>query len=202
MKTLTRLLLCGIALLAISGCSYNVGFNSSYLPPAGIAGKHDGKVLVLMSQQEQDWVYSGHPTSYTASATTLSVPLGNITKQVALEVFSRHFTEVDFANARPAGGQYTMVVNPRVSHFEYAYNQLKNLGFAITPEIKLDLDVTLYDAKGNKVMEKTYRSGLQEGESYMMSGSPHEKVNQALHKTLYTHMSQAVSDALLQLSAR
>lgn len=202
MNAFIRLALCGLAVLLVSGCSYNVGFNSSYLPPGGIAGKHDGKVLVVMSQQEQDWVYSGHPTSFTASATTLSVPLGNITKQVAIEVFSRHFAEVDTATALPGNGQYTLVVNPRIKHFEYAYNQLKNLGFAITPEIKLDLDVTLLDDNGRKLMEKTYSSGLKEGESYVMSGSPHEQINQALHQALYAHMTQAAQDALALLGTK
>lgn len=200
MTRFIRLTLCGIAALLITGCSYKVGFNSSYLPPAGIVGKHDGKALVVMTQEEQDWVYSGNPTSFTGGGTTLTAPLGNITKQVALEVFSRHFAEVASATEMPDSGRYTLVVNPHVTHFEYAYNQLKNLGFAITPEVKIDLAVTLYDGTGNKLLDKTYSSDLVEGESYVMSGGPEQKVNQALHKALYDQLEQAAQDALQLLA--
>lgn len=196
MRTLIRLALLALTTLIISGCSYKVGFNSSYLPPAGIVGKTDGKALVLMTQEEETWIYSGHPTSFTGGGTTLTVPMGNITKQVALEVFSRHFAQVDTANDLGKAAGYTLVVNPRVKHFEYAYNQLKNLGFAITPEVKLELGVKLFDGSGQQLLDKTYVSGNLEGESYMMSGSPEEKVNKALHQALYDLMSQAARDSL------
>lgn len=200
MNTFIRPALLGLVVVLLSSCSYKVGFDASYLPPAVVAGKHAGKVLVLMSPQEQEWIYEGNPTSFTGGGTTLTAPLGNITKQVAIEVFSRHFDTVDTAEALPEDGQYIIVANPRIRHFEYAYNQLKNLGFAITPQIKVELDVTLFDNKNNKLMEKTYTSGLQAGESYMISISPEEKVNQALHKALFAQMTLAAQDALMVLS--
>lgn len=194
--------LLGTALLTtavLSGCSFNAGYNSTYLPPAGITTKIDEKILIVMSEQEQEWVYSGNPASFTGGGTTLTVPLGNITKQIALEVFSRRFAAADAAVELPTDSAYRIVVNPRVSRFEYAYNQLKNIGFAITPEVQLDLDVKLYDASGSQVLAKSYESGIRSGDSYMVSGSPAEKINQTMHRTLFELMEQAADDTVAAL---
>jgi len=201
MQIFKPLTLISIAALFLSACSYNAGFNSTYLPPEGITTKINERVLIVMSEQEQEWVYSGNPTSFTGGATTLTIPLGNITKQIAIEVFSRHFRSADSAKGLPTDSTYRIAVNPRVSHFEYAYNQLKNLGFAITPEIKLDLDVKMFDSLGKQVMQKTYSAGLRSGESYMVSGSPAEKINQTLHRALFELMENAAVDAVGALNS-
>lgn len=201
MKVFKPLALMGIAVLFLGACSYNAGFNSTYLPPEGITTKINERVLIVMSEQEQEWVYSGNPTSFTGGATTLTIPLGNITKQIAIEVFSRHFRGTESATQLPDDSTYRIAVNPRVSHFDYAYNQLKNLGFAITPEIQLDLNVKMFDGLGKQVMEKTYSSGLRSGESYMVSGSPAEKINQTLHRALFELMEDAAVDAVAELNS-
>ena len=188
--------------LLITGCAYNVGFTSSYLPPTSLVGKLDGKALIFMTTDQEQWVYSGHPTSFTGGGTTLSIPLGNITKQVALIVFSRYFEEVDSGSKMDAASQYQIVVNPNVQHFEYAYSQLKHLGFAITPAVALDLQVTWFDATGKQLLQKTYSSGKQEGETYMVSGSPGEKVNQVLHKALADLMTQAAEETVKLVASR
>jgi len=114
-------------------------------------------------------------------------------------VFSRHFQKAELANELPEPSPYKLMVNPRVQHFEYAYNQLKNLGFAITPEVKIDLDVTFYDQSGNEMLKKTYDSGIRSGSSYMVSGAPSEKINQAIHETLYDLLDQAAKEIINQL---
>ena len=188
-----------IVVAILSGCAYKVGYNSSYLPPAGVTGKIDGAALVVMTEQEVAWIYSGNPTTFTGGGTTLTVPLGNITKQVALEVFTRYFERVENATGLAGAADYLIVVNPRVTNFEYAYKQLKNLGFAITPGVTISLDVKLFDGAGEQLMQKTYASGEREGASYAMTGSPNEKINKILHETLFELMSLAANDAIAML---
>jgi len=180
--------------LLLGGCSFKAGYNSTYLPPEGVIAKVDEPILIVMTKDEQEWVYSGHPTSFTGGATTLTIPLGNITKQIALEVFSRRFKSAELAHELPADSEFRLALNPRIKHFEYAYNQLKNLGFAITPEVQLDLTVKLLNSAGKHAFEKTYSSGLRSGSSYMISGSPHEKINATIHKTLFELMELAAKD--------
>ncbi len=186
-----------VAALLLSGCAYSVGYNSTYLPApaAGASGERvAGEVLIYMPQQDVDWVYSGHPTSFTASATTLSIPLGSITQQIAVRVFARDFSSVQAVTSLEGRSGYLVEVQPKVRHFEYAYNQLRNLGFAITPEVSLELHVLARDPAGKVVLDKVYESGLVQGETYMASASPAEKTNTAVHQVLWRLLSQAATD--------
>lgn len=156
----------------------------------------NGKALIYTEAADDQYVFSGHPTSFTGSGTTLSIPLGLITKQIAIIVFGKIFREgADSANSIDKATNYTVVVTPKVTHFEYAYNQLKNLGFAITPETRLTLNVKLFDKNNKLIFEKSYDSSLASGETYVISGEPDEKVNQIVHKTLFDLMRQAAMDA-------
>jgi hypothetical protein len=193
---LIRLVVATFVVLWVSGCAYNVAYNPSYLPPAPSVTKSEGKVLIMMTAEQEQWVYSDHPTSFTGSGTTLTIPIGSITKQVALSVFEKYFQQVGAGENMQQAADYQLVVNPVVQHFEYAYNQLKNLGFAITPEVQIDLHVTVYNSGGKELLSRTYSSGEKEGSSYMISGSPDERINKMVHETLYELMMQAAQDSL------
>jgi hypothetical protein len=190
-----------LALMLLSGCAYNVGYNSTYLPAEQTHQKTPGKVLIYMPDKDANWVFKGHPTSFTGGGTTLTIPLGDITRQIAVRAFSNEFTSVTAADMIKNQADYTMVVQPRVKHFEYAYNQLKNLGFAITPETRVDLSVKASDSQGRTIIDKVYQSGKIEGETYMASASPAEKVNAAVHKTLWKLMNDAIADIKTRLLA-
>lgn len=138
-----------------TGCSYKAGYNVTYLPELPTIARHDGKVLIYMTQEDVQWVYSGNPTSFTGSASTLTLPLGNITKLVAERAFSEHFSQVQASTTLDDAARYLVAVQPRVQKFEYAYNSLQNLGFAITPEVWLDLHVRAFDNQGTEIFEKT-----------------------------------------------
>ena len=187
-------LLAGSLLLA--GCTFNGGYNPSYLPPEPTALGIPGKSLVVLEAVDANWTYSGKPTSFTGSATTLKLPVGEITRQIALKVFGAAFKDgADFRYAAGETAGYRLVVKPRVIRFSYAYNQLKNLGFAVTPQVDLDLHVTLLAPDGKVLLDKTYASGVTAGGTYVFSGQPAERVNKALHETLYKLMSDAAVDA-------
>jgi len=178
----------------LTGCAYNVGYNSTYLPATEAHSRSDAKVLIYMPAADADWAFTGHPTSFTGGGTTLSIPLGNITQQIAVRAFSQNFTTVHTDNTLKDQADYTVIVQPRVQHFEYAYDQLKNAGFAITPEVWVDLHVKALDAQGKALLDKVYKSGKIEGETYMASASPAEKINAAVHKTLWKLMNDAIAD--------
>lgn len=188
--------LLAVLALIISGCTSTVGYNPTYLPGDAQRLNLTGKSLVVMSDVDAQWIYSGHPTSFTGGGSTLSVPMGEITKQVALRVFGAAFTDgADFRNSAQDASGYRLVIQPKVSSFSYAFNQLKNLGFAITPTINLELHVQLLSADGKTLLDKTYTSGPTEGASYALSGSPGEKINQLVHQTLFKLMTNAAEDA-------
>lgn len=184
------------AALLYSGCSFNAGYNPSYLPAQAMSLGIPGKSAVVMEATDAQWVFSGGPTSFTGGGTTLSVPVGEITKQVALKVFGSAFKDgADYRDKPQNLSPYRLVVQPKVGQFTYAYNQLKNLGFAVTPQVTLQLNVVLLAPDGSKLLEKQFSSGTVDGDTYMLSGQPAEKVNQLLHQVLFKLMTDAAMEA-------
>lgn len=191
-------LLLGVILgtLLTSGCAFNAGYNPSYLPAQPMALGITGKSAVVMEATDAQWTFTGGPTSFTGGGTKLTLPLGEITKQVALKVFGAAFASgVDFRDKPTDLGAYRLVVQPKVGQFTYAYNQLKNLGFAVTPQVTMHLNVTLLGPDGKKLHEKQYSSGTVDGDTYLLSGQPAEKVNQLLHQVLFKLMTDAALEA-------
>jgi hypothetical protein len=182
--------------LLLAGCTFNGGYNPSYVSAQPMALGIAGKSLVVLETGDANWTYSGKPTSFTGSATKLTLPLGEITRQVALKVFGAAFRDgADSRNTAVDIAGYRLVVKPKIARFSYAYNQLKNFGFAVTPQVELDLHVALVSPDGKTLLDKNYASGLSEGDTYVLSGQPAEKVNQILHQTLFRLMTDAALDA-------
>jgi hypothetical protein len=131
-----------------TACSYKAGYNVTYMPKSPETVLNEGMVLIYMTQEEEGQIFTGSPTSITGGATTLSLPLGNITKQIAEHIFSQHFSQVRTSNTMTNTAMYVVTIRPTVQEFEYAYNSLQNLGFAITPEVEVSLHVEVFDANG------------------------------------------------------
>jgi hypothetical protein len=185
----------------LAGCAFKGGYDPSYLPSSAMKLGIPGKALVVLEVSEEQRTYKDNPTSFTGSATTLELPLGEITKQISLQVFGAAFTDgADFRNEAVPGSDYRLIVKPRVSRLDYYYNQLKNLGFAITPQLEMELTVVMLNGDGTMLLENTYISGRSEGDTYVVSGSPDEKVNKLIHLTLFKLMTDAAVDVQKALS--
>lgn len=186
------------ALAFVSGCSHVATYNPAYITgqTTDLQLSIDGKALVYTTTEDDAYIFSGHPTSFTGGGTTLELPLGKITREVAIAVFNKMFKGgVDTAQALPQTGDYRLIMRPRVTQFEYAYNQLKNAGFAITPQTRITLEVSLLNSQGQVLLQKQYDSGLRDGETYIVSGSPAETINQTVHVVLASLMKNAAWDA-------
>ena len=85
-------------------------------------------------------------------------------------------------------------MQPKVSAFSYEYNQLKNVGFAITPTVVLTLEVAVLDNAGKTINQRRYDSGTVEMPAYFMSGSPGEEIGKAAHKAVFDLMVVAARD--------
>ena len=97
-----------------------------------------------MEDEEESFVYSGSPSSFTGSGTTLTIPLGFVLREVAEEILEDRFSGgTDFANEFKSNEGYKIALHPCIKHFDYRFNQLKNIGFAITPEVEVDIQVKI-----------------------------------------------------------
>lgn len=186
---------------ALAGCNSTVQYNRVYLgnaqPPA--AGTIAGKALLQTTADEDGYVFSGNPTSLTGGGTTMAIPLGRINLESAKLVFSQLFSEGVSVSGEPVPGErYAAIIHPTVTGFEYAYNQLRNAGFAITPQASVGIAIEVRNAAGDIVSARTYESGVRDGDTYFMSSEPAEKINELTHRLfmeLFTRAAQDLYDA-------
>ena len=200
------------AAVLISGCAYTTAYNPSYLAAARRPSSHmvDGKVLIVTTVQDDVSIYTGNPTSFTGSGTTLTLPIGSIVKEAAVAAFSDTFKGGAHTfnwgsgtfEAIPNAEQYTAIVAPRLVSYSYEYNQLKNAGFAITPTAVVAVEVRVVDSKGATRFQKQYMSGPVEAESYMVNFSPHEEISKVTHKAFYDMFSNAAADVAREFGAK
>lgn len=196
-SALIKLSLAAIAMGTTLGCSHTATYNKGYVPSEALSvpKKLEGKALIFTVQEDDARNFKGNPASFTGNATTLELPLGVMTREIAGIVFAGMFEGgVEKSNSLDNLAEYSLALTPKWTGFEYAYNQAKNLGFAITPQAQIKLHVKLTDPLNQTFYENTYESGIADGGTYMISGSPAEKINQVVHKILYEQMKRASLD--------
>jgi hypothetical protein len=191
-----------LAALTLGGCAYEVGYRSEYLrnePPQYVA---QGKLLVVMPDEQRAFAYEGPPNSRTGDFTTLTVPVGNIVQEIASHVFGECFAYgVEFADSRAGRDDYVLALEGNLQEFIYSYTKVIDEGFDveraevwIVPEVDISFAVKGYNLAGEQVLDKVYDSGVTAGEEYMVASRPAERINRTLHATLHDLMLQVVAD--------
>jgi hypothetical protein len=190
-----------LALVALlSGCATSIAYRADYVTERPVAAEEQiaGKVLVYTTKNDDERLTTGGATSFTGGGAKLTTPIGMMIREVALKVFSRVATNgASEANELTDAGRYSVVVRPEMEDFKYGFPQAKNLGLWITPQVEMQIRVSMLDASGRPLQEKHYSSGVIEGKGYVMSGSPYEKINRLAHQTLYDLMRRAADDVRL-----
>jgi hypothetical protein len=196
-------ILSALALLGLlGGCASSIAYRADYVPDRAVAqNEHiNGKVLVYTSKEDDERLVTGGATSFTGGGAKLTTPIGMMTREIAVKVFSSMATDgATASNDMSDAARFAIVVRPETQEFKYGFPQLKNLGFAITPQVEVTLRVSVLDASGRTQFEQTYSSGVVEGKSYMMSGSPYERINRLAHSTIYDLMRRAADDVRTHL---
>ena len=207
-------------LLALGGCApVEVAFEPAYLQETVPSYLAETQILVLMEDQDLQYVFEGPPESSVGQSIDLRIPLAAITREITAGVFRSHFNYgVVFAGEMPDDLPYVIAIQPEIVDFSYRYAQYldETVGemqtinnnsevvpvTVITPSIQFDVDVTAYDPYGNRVLDKTYPSGLVAGESYIVTSRPHERINATFHSTLQEIMQQVADDLRPLLAAQ
>ena len=207
-------------LLAVGGCApVEVAFEPDYLEATVPSYLAETQILVLMEDQDLQYVFEGPPESFVGQSIDLRIPLAAITREITAGVFRSHFNYgVVFAGEMPDDLPYVLAIQPEIVDFSYRYDQylddtvveIQSIDnnveavpvTVITPSIQFDLDVTAYDPDGTRVLDKTYPSGLVAGESYIVTSRPHERINATFHATLQEIMLQVADDLRPLLAAQ
>jgi len=188
------LIFCGT--LLASGCASNAFYNSNYeprseYPRAGL----EGQALILTSAADDALMVNQSPSSFTGSATTINVAMGAIVKEIAISVFDGLFEGgAKSSNTMESSGDYRVVVTPSHRQLDFQYNQADNLGFAITPKAEVTIGLVVSDPDGVVIFEESFPSGLVEGKTYAISGSPSEKINEVIHMAVGKAMARAARE--------
>jgi hypothetical protein len=199
------------AVALIAGCTAQGRFEAEYLTPVAAPYLAEAKIVVLMHDHDQQYTFSGKPTSQIGENITLTMPIGSILREVSADVFRSYFMYgTVFTEALSPNLIYTVAVEPEIRNFSYSYDRsLEGDVFdlrrtedgvaaeplsVITPSIQFELAVRAYDATGKVLSEKTYQSGVVQGESYMVTSRPHERINATFHKALEQVMLKVADD--------
>jgi hypothetical protein len=193
--------LTGAALL-LGACAYEIGYRPEYVPSATPSYIAQGKLLVVMPREQREFVYQGKPSSTTGDFTTLTVPIGVIVQDIATQVFGQCFAYgVEFTDSTAGRDDYVLALEGDMQEFVYSYTKVIDQGFTgqpadvwIIPEVDIAFAVKARNRVGNVVLDKTYDSGVQAGESYMVTSKPAERINRTLHATLHALMLQVAAD--------
>ncbi|MDO8907549.1 MAG: hypothetical protein Q7W55_03500 [Pseudohongiella sp.] len=191
------LILMALAFAAISACTSTLQYNPQYegriLPAPG--AQLAGRAVIFTTEAEDNYIYTGNPTSFTGGGTKISIPLGLITKEISQNGFERIFSDgAVLARDLDAVSDYRVIVRPRISNFSYAYNQLKNIGLLITPQTQISLSIEVLDSSRRVIHVNTFSSGVKDGDSYMMSGNPADRINRLAHEVITELVNQATNE--------
>jgi hypothetical protein len=192
-----RIAAAACALLYLSGCASSIAYRADYVAERTVVANEriSGRVLVYTTKDDDERLVTGGASSFTGAGAKLTTPIGTMTREIALKVFSQVATEgASAANDLTDAARYSIVIRPETEDFKYGFPQAKNLGLWITPRVEMQLRVSVLDASGRPLIEKHYSSGVIEGKGYVMSGSPYEKINKLAHQTLYDLMRRAAED--------
>jgi len=191
-----------VALLPLGGCAYEIGYRGEYLPQEPPQYVAQGKLLVVMPEEQRTFVYEGPPSSRTGDYTMLVVPIGSIVEQIASHVFGDCFAYgVEVANSREGHDDYVLAIEGDMQSFIFSYTKVIDAGFNaepadtwIIPEVRIAFAVKAYDRAGETVLDKVYDSGVTAGAEYMFTSKPAERINRVLHSTLHELMLDLVAD--------
>jgi hypothetical protein len=199
-----RYLLLGLMLL-IAGCTIPpTTYNPYFVPDKSIKeiDQIAGNVFIYTtpSSDDKELVFPKSKTVAAGGVPPMTIPIGKITRGVALKVFKRVATAgADAGNSLPPDKQYAVIIRPETTKFTHGYKSLKYLGMALEPQSEIDLVVTLLDSKGCTRSEFFYASGPVSGPP--SSYGPVQDLNRLLHETLYKLYLQAAADIKKDLLA-
>ena len=190
-----------LAMLMLAACAHQVGYEPDYVPPERPLFVADGKLLIVMPQEQQQLMYEGSPDSEIGSFTRLEIPFGAIMRDIATQVFGSCFARgIEFADSRTAATGYVLALEGELDKFSYRYERVIDDSLSveeptswIIPEVQIAFHIHAYDTEGRELLEKAYDSGLYAGERYMVARAS-ERINETLHHALATLMLQVAND--------
>lgn len=192
------------AVLALAGCvTKRVEYNEKYVPGSDAPEQILGRALLLAEPPDCDFTFTGRPDSYYSGGLTLILPLGEITTEIAQNVFDDMFAQgCDRSDKMDPSGRYRAILKVRPLSFWYGFNQLRNLTMAVTPQIRVNLEVSLLDENRQTIFSQVYDSGVANDKTVLGTARPDETINRHTHRVVADLLHKAAADVARTLMAR
>jgi len=167
-------------------------------PSFNPAHRLNGKCVINTTSTDDGYIFQAPPSSVFGSAETLKIPLGLITKNAAIRVFKGACSEASTMDNLD-DGKYDVAIYPKPIGFEYFFNDRRYLGTVITPQVIIDLQVTVFNSKQEVIFQKSYKSGVVNGKIIYIPMTGWENVNVATHETMTRLLSAAAEEIVRTL---
>ena len=169
--------------LLLGACTTTLESRPDYIVTSGAGGVAlPGEAVIVMDPGLRDEVITAHPESMTGGATTIVLPIGQVIRDVSTKILAPVFTNGATVAPAPKTNAYGVLL--RLDSFSYKYDQLSNLGFAITPKATVSMTIEAVGPDGRSLFRKTYvRKDYTTG-AYLASVQPAEKINKDVHLAL------------------
>lgn len=183
-KDTSKIILLFFAIVIFStGCTVKVPMN----PIVGaieIKEKLSVEAGLLITEETKNYIYKGHPKSFTMSARPHEFHLGDSLEKASIQAFSQVFRKITLVRTNEEAKKYKIVIEPRIEDFHFRYDALSSAGFAVALLSKIKVRVTL-SSREALVWQKSIES-------------PEQKKGPWAINTYYdTYMGEAASDALI-----
>lgn len=195
----------------LGGCAAEVAFDPEYVSPATPSYLAEAEIVILLHDHDLEYVYDGAADSLVGQSTSLTMPIGDIMREISAHVFQSCFMfGVVFTEELVPDMRYIIAIEPEIRDFSYRFDRRIEEGFVdvtstddgfaetpfstITPSVQFEVGLTAYNSSGDVVLENTYQSGRVAGESYVTSNRPYELINATFHAALQDIMLTVAED--------
>jgi hypothetical protein len=196
-----RYFVTALLLVVLVGCVEVVKYHANYLPENQVTSpvQIEGKGLLYTDISDDEYVFNGKAESVLSGGASLSMPLGEMNKEISKAVFGGLFKGgLDVSNSLERANGYRAIIKPRVTTFSWDLNTLRTVGFGATPQVKMQLNLQILNSEKKIIFEKTYDSGVVRGD-YYFGGRPGERINKLSHTTMFNLMTTITDDLRREL---
>jgi hypothetical protein len=141
------------------------------------------EAALLITEETRNYVFRGHPESFTASARPHEFRLGEALEKASIDTFSQVFQKVALVRTYQEAKDYKIIIEPQIGDFHFRYDQLRYAGFAVAALSKMKVKVTLYSGE-TKVWEKTVESPEQKRGPWLINFNYQKEVGQSASDAL------------------
>jgi hypothetical protein len=111
--------------LLLCGCAASMAYRPDYVPnkPVAESDRIMGRVLVYTTQNDDDRLVTAGATSFTGGGMKLTTPVGMMSREIALKVFSKAASDgADASHDLSNAGRYTVILRPQTQDFTLSRN--------------------------------------------------------------------------------